>query len=94
LVGIGLIGGIWLFSRGRAMGSGDIGIAAVMGWWLGWPNILVGFWVAFVGGAIYGAIKLIKRTSTLQGEVAFGPWLVLGSWVGYLWGQKIIEMIF
>jgi leader peptidase (prepilin peptidase)/N-methyltransferase len=93
MASVGLIGGIWLVSKGKAMGSGDIGIAAVMGWWLGWPNIAVGLWVAFVSGAIYGVIKLIKRSSKLRDEVAFGPWLVIGSWIGFLYGEKLIKMV-
>lgn len=93
LVSIGIIGGIWLFSKGKAMGAGDIGIAAVMGWWLGWPNIAAGLWVAFVTGAVYGVIKLIKRSSKLRDEVAFGPWLILGCWVGFLFGEKLIKFI-
>jgi leader peptidase (prepilin peptidase) / N-methyltransferase len=94
LVGVGLIGGLWLFSKGKAMGSGDIGIAAVMGWWLGWPKIWVGLWVAFVTGAIYGSYLLITKRKKLKSEVAFGPWLVIGSWVGWIWGERLIKLIF
>jgi leader peptidase (prepilin peptidase)/N-methyltransferase len=52
LVGVGLIGGLWVVSRGRAMGFGDVEIAAVVGWWLGWPKVLIGLWAAFVSGAV------------------------------------------
>lgn len=84
-VGVIIIGGIWAVSRRRAMGFGDVEIAAVMGWWLGWPKIVVGLWVAFVGGAIVGVITKRK----LHGVIAFGPFLILGTWIAYLWGDKI-----
>lgn len=90
LVGIGVIGGIWMITRGKAMGAGDIGIAAVAGLWLGWPGILVALWMAFVVGAIVGVIKL----RSLKGKIAFGPFLILGAWVAYLWGDRIIRYVF
>jgi len=85
----GVIGGLWAVTRGKAMGFGDVEIAIVMGWWLGWPKIATGLWIAFVVGAIIGVIKLIKRLSDLKSEIAFGPFLVLGAWVGWLWGDVL-----
>jgi leader peptidase (prepilin peptidase)/N-methyltransferase len=97
VVGVGVIGGIWAASRGRAMGFGDVEISAVMGWWLGWPGVAVALWVAFVSGAIVGLICLIGRIGQIKGlksEMAFGPFLILGSWVALLWGGKLITWIF
>lgn len=81
LIGIGLIGGIWLISKGRAMGSGDIGIAAVLGLWLGFPKILSGLWLAFVIGGIYGAYLLLTKKAKLKTAVPFGPFLIIGGWI-------------
>lgn len=89
----GLIGGVWLLSKGRAMGSGDIGIAAVMGWWLGWPKITAGLWIAFVAGAAYGLWLVVSHRKKLKSEMPFGPFLVLGSWLGWVWGEKLVGMI-
>lgn len=94
LVGVGVIGGIWLLSRGKAMGSGDIGIAAVMGLWLGWPKIAPALWTSFVAGAVYGLWLLVHGKKTMKSKIAFGPFLILGSWIGYLWGDKIISYVF
>ena len=93
-VGVGLIGGVWAVSRGKAMGFGDVEIAAVMGWWLGWPKIGVALWVAFVIGAIVGVIKLIKRLSNLRSEIAFGPFLLIGAWISYIWGGRLWNLVF
>ena len=93
LVGVGIIGGIWLLSRGKAMGEGDIGIAAVMGWWLGWPKIAPALWVAFVAGAAYGLWLLVFGRAKMKSRIAFGPWLMLGAWVGFYWGQSLIDLI-
>ena len=93
LVAAGLIGGIWAVTRGKAMGAGDIEIAAVMGWWLGWPKVAVGLWLAFVLGGIYGAALLIQGRKKLKSRMAFGPWLVAGSWIGWIWGAQIVKLL-
>lgn len=85
-----LIGGIWAVSRGRAMGWGDVEIAAVMGWWLGWPLILPALMVAFVSGAVVGVALVVKRQVSLKSQIAFGPFLIAGAWVGYFWGDILV----
>ena len=90
VVAVIVIGGLWAISKGKAMGFGDVEIAAVMGFWLGWPAIAPALWVAFVTGAIAGSIQLIANRKTLKSQIAFGPFLVLAAWVGYFIGDKIL----
>jgi leader peptidase (prepilin peptidase) / N-methyltransferase len=87
LVGAGVIGGLWLVTRGRGMGSGDIGLAAVMGLWLGWPNVWYGLLVAFVAGAIYGLVLIATKQAKLKSAIAFGPFIILAAWAVHLYGQ-------
>ncbi len=91
VTGVGIIGGIWAATKGKAMGFGDVEIAAVMGYWLGWQNTLVGLWLAFVTGAIVGVYQIIKGKKKLKSEIAFGPFLVIGAWMAYFWGDTIIR---
>ena len=93
LVGVGVIGGLWVLTKKRGMGEGDIGIAAVMGWWLGWPRVAPALWTAFVAGAAYGLWLLAVGKKTMKSRIAFGPWLILGAWVGYVWGERIMRTI-
>jgi leader peptidase (prepilin peptidase)/N-methyltransferase len=93
LAAVGLIGGIYLISRGKAMGDGDIGLAVVMGWWLGWPNIVSGLWLAFVTGGIAGLVSILRKKSKLKSKIAFGPFLIIGAWAGWLWGEKILSLL-
>lgn len=93
LIGVGFIGGIWAVSRGKAMGFGDVEIAGVAGWWLGWPKIAVGLWAAFVSGAIVALGFVVRGKLKMKSTIAFGPFLVLGAWVASLWGDKIIRWL-
>lgn len=83
LLGFALIGGIWLVTKKRAMGAGDIGIAVVLGLWLGYPKIINALWLAFVIGGIYGAYLLLSKKAKLKTAVPFGPFLILGGWIAY-----------
>ncbi len=94
LIGIGVIGGIRMISKGKAMGEGDVGIAAVMGYWLGWPKIVPALWISVVAGAVYGSWLLVYGKKTMKSKIAFGPWLILGAWIGYVWGERIIKTVF
>ena len=93
-LGVAVIGGIWMISKRKAMGEGDVGIAAVMGLWLGWPRVAPALWISFVAGAVYGLWLLVLGKKTMKSKIAFGPFLILGSWIGYLWGDKIISYVF
>jgi len=93
VIGVLVIGGLWVASKGRAMGFGDVEIAAVAGWWLGWPKTGVALWVAFVTGAIVGVWKIWRGKAGLKSEIPFGPFLIIGGWTAYLWGEKIIKFI-
>jgi leader peptidase (prepilin peptidase) / N-methyltransferase len=93
LVGVGVIGGIWLVTKGRAMGEGDIEIAAVMGWWLGLVNTAVALWAAFILGSVVGVWRIARGKAKLKSEIAFGPFLIIGGWIAYWWGEKIWSFI-
>ena len=82
---------IFLLSRGRWLGFGDVKLAAFMGLFLGFPNILVALFFAYLIGAIIGIGLVFARKKTLKSEVPFGPFLVIGTFIALFWGEKIID---
>lgn len=82
---------IVLISRGKWMGVGDIKLAFLMGLFLGWPNILVALFVAFLLGAVVGLGLIVLGKKTLKSEVPFGPFLVSGTLLALFFGQSIIH---
>ena len=82
---------IILISRGSWMGMGDFKLAILMGLFLGWPNILVALFFAFLIGAIIGLGLIIAGKKTLKSKVPFGPFLVTGTFVALFWGETIIS---
>lgn len=89
LLGVGFIGGIWLITKKRAMGEGDIILMGILGYWLGLNRTIMALWWAFVLGAIVSVILMILKLKTRKDRIAFGPFLLIGSWIAYTWGCGI-----
>ncbi len=84
---------IFLITKGKGMGFGDVKLAFLMGLVLGFPKIIVAFYLAFLTGAFLGIILIIVGKAKLKQKIAFGPFLVSATAIAYLWGEKVIEKI-
>jgi leader peptidase (prepilin peptidase)/N-methyltransferase len=71
------------------MGFGDVklalGLGAVLGWY-GWPTLMLGTFAAFVLGALYGGALVVVRRAGRKTAIAFGPFLIAGTFTGLLMG--------
>lgn len=83
---------LWLFSRGRAMGDGDIYLVFLMGFFLGYPRILIALYVAFLTGALAGVILILGRKKGLKSHISFGPFLIFGTAISILFSPQIISL--
>jgi leader peptidase (prepilin peptidase) / N-methyltransferase len=90
-VGAGLFGGLWLLTKGRGMGMGDVKLAPPLGLLLGWPDSLAAFMAAFIIGAVVGVAAIFARRKTMQSAIPFGPFLALGVFVIFFWGEAIVQ---
>lgn len=85
----GFLGILYLISRGRAIGSGDIKLMFACGLILGWKQIIL----AFLLGCIIGSVIHLIRIR-VQGEghvLAMGPYLSAGIFLAALWGNAWIS---
>ncbi len=78
-------------TRGRGMGMGDLKLAAVLGLLFGWPAALFVLFLAFVTGAAFGLVGILRGVSRMKSAVAFGPFLALGSFLVFVWGQELLR---
>jgi len=74
------------------MGFGDVKLAFLMGLVLGFPKIVVAFYLAFLTGAFVGVILILLGKAKLKQKIAFGPFLVFGTIFSLLWGEKIVTL--
>lgn len=82
---------IYLLSRGAWMGFGDVKLAVFMGLFLGWPNILVALFIAFLLGAGVGITLILARKKNLRSQVPFGPFLIMGTFLALFFGNAIVD---
>jgi len=75
----------WLVSKGTWMGLGDAKLAVGLGWMLGLSGVLSGAVISFWIGAIMGLLLIIfKKNYGMKTEIPFAPYLVLGSFLAFI----------
>lgn len=85
---------LFLATRGRGLGFGDVVFVFLMGFALGFPRIILGMYIAFISGAIISVILVWIGRKKLKGEtIPFGPFLVAGTVISLLWGDYLIAAI-
>ena len=83
---------LFLITKGRGIGGGDIKLMAVSGLLLGWKlNIL-----AFALGCIIGSVIHIIRMKVTKTDhvLALGPYLSIGIMIATLWGNDLLQWYF
>jgi len=84
--------GILAFAYPGGMGFGDVKLAAVLGLYLGylgWSQLVVGAFAAFLVGGLFGLALMAFRRATRKTSIPFGPWMLTGAWGGALVGAPI-----
>ena len=73
---------LWLLG---GLGFGDVKLSFALGLalgWSGWFAALIGTLAAFVLSGAFALITVTKRTARAGARIPFGPWMLLGAWVG------------
>ena len=83
---------IWLSTRGKGMGFGDVKLAGVLGLLLGFPMTVFALYIAFLTGATVGVILIIGKRKTLKSKIAFGPFLIFGAVGTILFHQQLLVL--
>lgn len=80
---------LYLLTGGRGMGMGDVKLALPMGFYLGYPKVIAGFYAAFLTGAFVSLILISGGKKKFGQTIAFGPFLVLATIVSDIWGVQL-----
>ncbi len=91
-----IIGGGFFFlqfviSKGKWIGGGDIRLGALMGAMLGWPNILVALFIAYLIGAVIAIGMMLQRKKGMKDTLPFGVFLTLATFITFLFGSDIVN---
>jgi leader peptidase (prepilin peptidase)/N-methyltransferase len=86
---------VWLVSRGRAMGFGDVKLALGLGFMLPLSNALAGLMISFWAGGIVGIVllSLSGKKITMKTEVPFAPFLIFGTAMAFFFDIDFLSLI-
>lgn len=84
---------IFLATRGRGMGFGDVKYAFFIGFLLPGVDAIICFYLAFLTGAVISIILIVVRKKKIRGStVPFGPFLSLGVLLTLLFEKQILQI--
>lgn len=69
---------IFLLTKGKGMGFGDVKLSFIIGFLLGVKSGLMVLYISFMLGAIIGIVLILSKQKKLKSKIAFGPFLVVG----------------
>jgi len=84
---------LFLITKGKGMGFGDVKLSFALGLFLGFPQIVTALYMAFLTGAVISIILIVgKKIRFFGGSIPFGPFLVLSTIVTFFFGAAILEL--
>jgi leader peptidase (prepilin peptidase)/N-methyltransferase len=76
---------------GKLMGGGDVKLVFLIGLVLGGTNTLVAMFIGFNSAAVVGIGLIVAKLKKRKDYLPFGPFLLLGMGVAYLFGSQIVS---
>lgn len=92
--GLGAFGffyALYVIGRGRWMGGGDVKLVFVLGVLVGGVSTIVGLFIAFLSAAAVGMVLILSKHKSRRDMVPFGPFLLLGFWLAFFFGDHIAQ---
>ena len=83
-----------IIGRGSSFGGGDVKLSVVLGLftaYLGWDHFGAAVVLGFLIGGVAAVVLLLSRSKGMRDHFAFGPPMVLGAYVGIVWGAEIVD---
>mgnify|MGYP001255334909 CR=1 FL=1 len=74
----------------ESMGGGDVKLLAMIGAFMGWPMVILTFFLAPFLGIVVGIINL---TTKKDHTIPYGPFLSLAAFVALFWGDQLLSLI-
>jgi leader peptidase (prepilin peptidase)/N-methyltransferase len=78
----------------RAMGEGDVKLAAFIGLITGVPGVIAALIITILAGGVITFVLLLTRIVNLRSGIPYGPFICLGGFITMLYGQQIMNRFF
>jgi leader peptidase (prepilin peptidase)/N-methyltransferase len=87
---VAIVGSL-IYKSDESMGMGDVKIFIPIGIFLGWKMCIIALLLSFFIGAISSIIMMIIGTKNRKSTVSFGPSIVTGTFITFVWGWDILN---
>jgi leader peptidase (prepilin peptidase)/N-methyltransferase len=78
-------------TKKKGIGFGDVIYSFFMGFLLGFPKVIPGLYITFLTGASVAIILVLWGKKRFKGgTIPLGPFLVVGTYMAWIWGDWII----
>lgn len=74
------------------MGGGDVKLIFVLSIWLGYPQIIIALYIAFIFGGAFAVMYLLIKQRKCTAKIAFAPFLVVGAVVSFFVGSRLYDL--
>ncbi len=94
LIAAAVVWGLFLFLRLFRMGWGDIKLAPLLAFylgWLGWSWVVVGLFAGFVLGGFAGGALMAAGRANRKSPIPYGPFLLAGAFLAIFAGAPIAD---
>lgn len=78
-------------TKGKGMGVGDVKLGFLIGLFNGFPQNILAIFLGFLIGSIFSVVLIILKKKTLKDIIPFGPFLIMGSFISFAWGNIILN---
>jgi len=89
---------LWMFYRALAhfggMGGGDVKLAPLLGFylgWLSWGSVAVGAFAGFMLGGLVGVVLMATRLAGRKSRIPFGPYMLAGAFLAVFAATPITD---
>lgn len=94
LIGVGFFALQYLLTKGKGIGLGDLRIGIFMGATLAhWSSLCLALAFSYFIGSLVSLVLIAFEKKKFKSPVPLGPFLAAGTFIIFLFGQNIMEMI-
>lgn len=86
---------LWLVTKGKGMGFGDVKLALGIGWLLGLSGSLAALMLSFWIGSFISILFLLisKRKINMKLQIPFGPFMCTAAFIVFIFGVTIQNIV-
>ena len=80
-----------LLAYPQGMGGGDVKYAGLLGLLLGFPGVVVAWWISAIIGGVVAIVLLATRKKGRKDAISYGPFLSIGGIIALMYGSDLMS---